>query len=159
MLKNKTSQKGFTIVELLIVIVVIGILAALVLNTFAGAQARARDTERKTDIDAVAKQLEVYHADHGAYPALSEWNSAAKAKATFGSIDESALTAPQKPAGTISWQGTASGGKEQYGFVGTTCVAAVETTTPRTPATCEGFTITYTQESDGTVVTKKSLSD
>ena len=42
MLKQyKRNQAGFTIVELLIVIVVIGILAALVLNTFQGVQARA----------------------------------------------------------------------------------------------------------------------
>src|SRR5690606_24488036 len=53
---KKTYQKGFTVVELLIVIVVIGILAALVLNTFAGIQQKARDTERKTDINAVATQ-------------------------------------------------------------------------------------------------------
>jgi prepilin-type N-terminal cleavage/methylation domain-containing protein len=47
-LKNKAS-KGFTIVELLIVIVVIGILAALVVTTYNGIQQKARDTERKTD--------------------------------------------------------------------------------------------------------------
>jgi len=69
MLKLK-SQKGFTIVELLIVIVVIGILAALVLNTFAGVQKRARDTQRQTAINSMATQLEVYYNDQGSYPAL-----------------------------------------------------------------------------------------
>lgn len=59
--------KGFTIVELLIVIVVIGILAALVISTFAGAQARARDVQRKTDIKAIAKALEVHHVNKGSY--------------------------------------------------------------------------------------------
>ena len=67
MLKLK-SQKGFTIVELLIVIVVIGILAALVLNTFAGVQKRARDTQRQTAINSMATQLEVYYNDRGSYP-------------------------------------------------------------------------------------------
>jgi prepilin-type N-terminal cleavage/methylation domain-containing protein len=72
MLKQyKKNQAGFTIVELLIVIVVIGILAALVLNTFQGVQERARDTERRTDINSVATQLEAYYADFGHYPSGS----------------------------------------------------------------------------------------
>ena len=58
-------EQGFTIVELLIVIVVIGILAGLVLNTFNGIQSRARDTERRTDVNAIHAQVEAFHADNG----------------------------------------------------------------------------------------------
>ncbi len=72
MISLKKRDQGFTIVELLIVIVVIGILAALVLNSFQGVQARARDTERRTDINAVATQLEVYYNDAGGYPTGAE---------------------------------------------------------------------------------------
>ena len=53
-------------------IVIIGILAALVLNTFADSQKRARDTQRTTDVSALATQLEVYYNDHGAYPQFSQ---------------------------------------------------------------------------------------
>ncbi len=49
-LKSHKAEQGFTLVELLIVIVVIAILAAIVISTFAGVQARARDTERQTDV-------------------------------------------------------------------------------------------------------------
>lgn len=63
--------RGFTIVELLIVIVVIGILAGLVVTTYAGVQDRARDAQRKSDITAIQKALELYHIDHGAFPACS----------------------------------------------------------------------------------------
>ena len=63
------KQSGFTIVELLVVIVIIGILAALALNTFGSAPARARDTTRKTDINSVATQLEAYYVDNSNYPA------------------------------------------------------------------------------------------
>lgn len=49
MLKSK-NKNGFTIVELLIVIVVIGILAAITLVAYNGIQARANDTAIKSDL-------------------------------------------------------------------------------------------------------------
>ena len=50
---------GFTIVELLVVIVVIGILLALIIAAFNGVQARARDAQMKTDLSSVYKKLMV----------------------------------------------------------------------------------------------------
>jgi prepilin-type N-terminal cleavage/methylation domain-containing protein len=61
-------QKGFTIVELLIVIIVIAILAAISLVAYTGLQQRARDSQRKSDIAAITKALELYYNDHGKYP-------------------------------------------------------------------------------------------
>ena len=71
---KKQLSRGFTIVELLIVIVVIGILAALVIVTYNGIQQKARDTERKTDINAVASHSEAYNAENGRYPSLAQIN-------------------------------------------------------------------------------------
>lgn len=59
------KYQGFTIVELLIVIVVIGILAALVLSSFAGAQAKARDTDRRNDLSVIKRALLAYEIDNG----------------------------------------------------------------------------------------------
>ena len=74
MVSIKNKQSGFTIVELLIVIVVIGILAGLVITTFNGIQQKARDTERETDIKAMHAQVEAYWAQKGFYPSLTELN-------------------------------------------------------------------------------------
>lgn len=63
------KQNGFTIVELLIVIVVIGILAAITIVAFNGVQQRGRDAQRKSDINSIAKALEVYYLDKGYFPA------------------------------------------------------------------------------------------
>lgn len=63
------KQKGFTIVELLIVIVVIGILAAITIVAFNGVQQRGRDAQRKSDVAAITKALELYYIDKGEYPA------------------------------------------------------------------------------------------
>ena len=67
-LVQKRDAKGFTIVELLIVIVVIGILAALVIIQFTNIQARARDTERKSDMRSIQSKLAEYYALNGRYP-------------------------------------------------------------------------------------------
>lgn len=65
------NQKGFTIVELLIVIIVIAILAAITIIAYNGIQQRGRDDARKADFRTLVNALESYHADKGAYPSCS----------------------------------------------------------------------------------------
>ena len=64
-------KRGFTIVELLIVLVVIAILAAITIVAYNGIQARGRDARRKTDVANIEKAMEVYYSDHGSYPVPS----------------------------------------------------------------------------------------
>jgi prepilin-type N-terminal cleavage/methylation domain-containing protein len=68
MKKNMIKQRGFTIVELLIVIVVIGILAAITVVAYNGIQGRARDTHRTQDLKNIAKALELHKTAYGTYP-------------------------------------------------------------------------------------------
>lgn len=63
------KQTGFTIVELLIVIVIIGILASITIVAYNGIQGRARDTQRVQDMQSIVKALELYKTTNGAYPA------------------------------------------------------------------------------------------
>ena len=70
MLKSlRTNQKGFTLLELLIVIVIIGILALLIIPNITSAPKKARDTKRKTDITTLRKGLEEYFVNNNVYPA------------------------------------------------------------------------------------------
>jgi prepilin-type N-terminal cleavage/methylation domain-containing protein len=64
----KKSSHGFTIVELLIVIVVIAILAAISIIAYNGIQTRARETTLKSDLSNAAKQMELANADASSYP-------------------------------------------------------------------------------------------
>lgn len=154
---KKAQQKGFTIVELLIVIVVIGILAALVLNTFSGVQRRARDTERQTDINSLATQLEVYYNDNGHYPTLANLQDATPntgwVDVNLPGIDANAMVAPgDAPAANAnSMVGSATPGSDEYGYVAT-------------PANCDngaggnctGFTLYWAKEDDNNAAQSKA---
>lgn len=67
-MKWAKNKQGFTIVELLIVVVVIGILAAITIVAYNGITASARDAERLAEMKSIEKALELYHIDNGGYP-------------------------------------------------------------------------------------------
>lgn len=80
----KNKQSAFTIVELLIVIVVIGILAALTMNSVANAQRQARNQQNISLASAYTKALNAYLIENGGYPAAwgpgNGWICLGKAK-------------------------------------------------------------------------------
>ena len=72
-LKNKLKfarlSRGFTIIEIMVVIAIIGILVAIVMESGAAAKSVARDNQRLTDIRLLQIKLEAYKGDHGGvYP-------------------------------------------------------------------------------------------
>lgn len=68
MKKNINTKKGFTIVELLVVIVVIGILAGISLVSYSGVTARANAAAMKANLDSVSSAAANYYAGVGYYP-------------------------------------------------------------------------------------------
>jgi len=72
-LRSRTSLKkggnsGFTLMELLVVVIIIGILTMVSASSYRTAQIKARDTERKASLDAVSKSLMMYYNDKGVFP-------------------------------------------------------------------------------------------
>lgn len=66
--KQSSKKNGFTLLELLIVIAIIGVLSTLLMVNFIGIRQRARDGVRKSDISQIRSALEEYRADQGNYP-------------------------------------------------------------------------------------------
>lgn len=138
----KRKQSGFTIVELLIVIVVIGILAALVITTFAGVQRRARNTERETDVKAVHGHVEAFYANNGYYPGLTgNLNTDSWVQTNMPGLDVDSLRAPNQTGNTVVGTG---GTVDNYVYAATGCSG----TSPSEQ--CTGYTLTANLEGGGT---------
>lgn len=86
MIKTK-KQFGFTVLEMLVVIVVVGILAGLTFGVIGDSRAKGRDSERAADIDNIASRLEEYRTDKGTYPSTFS-------ASTFSGLDPDALKDP-----------------------------------------------------------------
>jgi prepilin-type N-terminal cleavage/methylation domain-containing protein len=146
MISLNKRQSGFTIVELLIVIVVIGILATLVIVTFSGIQQKARDTKRKTDINAIDSHVEAYYANSGNYPTLAAVNDATWRGTNMKGLDPNALQDPKGSSQALVSAPAANG----YAYEPTGCSGTATTDT------CTAFTLTATLEGSGTYVKKSN---
>ena len=72
---RKTQQRGFTIVEIAIVVVVIGILSGIIAVSYNGAQVRAKSAVLQSRMEVVKAGLDMYFLDHGVYPKSAPWDS------------------------------------------------------------------------------------
>lgn len=163
-LKNKVFQKtsrGFTLIELMIVISIIAILATIALAGLAGAQKGARDTQRQQMMNAVRAALERYYGDNNAYP-TNIWGSVVAntadlfTAANSGALDTYMVAVLNDPGcGTVAtkrdvkknsapctgtgYGQTAPAGEPNYAYQ----TGAVGT------CTGTGYTLTLTKESGG----------
>jgi len=85
---NKRAS-GFTIVELLIVIVVIAILAAITIVAYNGIQNRAYDSTIQQDLENYAKKAELFNVDNSHYPPAATDLASLQVKATQSAYDTS----------------------------------------------------------------------
>ena len=82
-------RKGFTLVELLVVVAIMGILTMITVSQFTTARRKAYDVQRKADLSALQKALLMYYADYSVMP--------------NGSLDGRVILQDHGVAKTINW--------------------------------------------------------
>lgn len=116
----KSKQSGFTIVELLIVIVVIAILAAITIVAYNGIQSRAKTSSAQSAANTLMKKLEAYNTINSGYPtALVATTGFAVTNGSEPSLAGTGITigtpASSASPSTVGYQPcTATGGKVTY---------------------------------------------
>jgi type IV pilus assembly protein PilA len=88
------DETGFTLVELLVVILIIGLLAAVAIASFLNQRSKAQDSQAKVHATTAATAMEVWHSDHGTY--------AGATRAGLGAIEPSLTQAPNLTLGALS---------------------------------------------------------
>jgi prepilin-type N-terminal cleavage/methylation domain-containing protein len=144
MISLKKRNQGFTIVELLIVIVVIGILALLVITTYSGIQAKARNSKRASDVKSLQTQIEAYFSQNGYYPSRTDMNSDTWLGTNMKSLDKNAMIDPKNPTQSNDFVAAAAANVYAYAVTdssGNSCEAD--------DTQCAKYTLTATYE--GTV--------
>lgn len=119
---RKKLSLGFTLVELIIVMAILGIMATLVAGNYLTSARRSRDARRKSDLSMISKALEMYYNDYGQYPLASAgriagcgaggtgacvWGTSAFSNTTTGVVYMKKM--PKDP-GTYSYLYTTTGG-------------------------------------------------
>ena len=78
----KRRQAGFTLIEIMVVVVILGILAAMVAPKILSRPDQAKVTVARSDIETIAQALELYRLDNGMYPSLDQGLDALAKKPT-----------------------------------------------------------------------------
>jgi len=108
----QNKQAGFTVVEMLILIIIAGILAGVVSTTFNSIQSGRHNRERKNEIKLIQKSLENYYAQHEKYPSLESINDASWFARNIKNLSLKEITDPQSTSAKFASTST----KQAYSY-------------------------------------------
>lgn len=115
-IKTMKQDRGFTIVELLIVIVIIAILAAITIVAYNGIQNRANNSAAQALANNVIKKADIYFTTNSAYPTLAEFDGNFAPGATTFTAPGGGAEAKLDTATANATQATAPANKDQVQY-------------------------------------------
>jgi type IV pilus assembly protein PilE len=148
----KRTTGGFTIIEILVVVAVIGILATISLVGFNRYQTSARDSQRSSRATILAEALEKYYDKNGEYPSCPSLTGSAETVSTsvLPGLDSKTLVTPRATSGTtnsIKCEDLSNMTQpDLFAYVGDgsdTCTNG---------SSCLQFTLKYKEESSGLII-------
>lgn len=142
----QTRTRGFTVVELLIVIVIISIIITLAVFSYLSVQGQSRDSQRASNISALSDALEKYYEKNGEYPSCSDLRTSPKD--TLPDLDAQTLMMPNNSAANavVCTHITSSTTSDVISYV-SSCSSG---------SSCQSWTLRYKQEDGGEIVATKS---
>lgn len=148
-------KNGFTLVELIVVIAIIGILATLTVVGLTRYQADTRDARRESNVTVISEALEKYYDANGEYPSCSAITAAGTVvtddTGPLSGIDKNSIVAPQAPSGTtnsIVCNATLGlTGDDFFQYTGDGSTACAE------GSSCLSYSLKYRDEVDGEIKT------
>ena len=151
MLFRSNRQSGFTLVEILIVVVILGILAAIVIPQFTNASESAKSSSLTSQLQTIRSQLELYQVQHnGSYPTLAQlqasWGVMTSKTDATGTINASGAFGPylqQPPKNPVQNSSTvAAAAAAGVGWVYDASTGAIKVCVPAAKATAMGLAST-----------------
>lgn len=115
-MKKHLNNRGFTNIELIIVLVILILLSGILVFAYKGVEARNHNNERMTAVNALQKHLEAFYQDNNYYPSLRDMNDTAWLNANLKSLDLSLLKDPTGNTLSLSREPVAN----QYAYNPTT---------------------------------------
>lgn len=148
------KNEGFTIIELVVTILVIGVLAMVVVLTFNGVVAKEHNNTRVASIKLIQSHLETYYAENGFYPTLADLNNPAWVQKNLQGLDESDLRDPSAKLGKTVITGVPSKGAYSYQVTASNDASACDNKT----VPCAEYTLTATLQDGGGTFSEQSLN-
>ncbi|MDB5161763.1 MAG: ral secretion pathway protein [Candidatus Saccharibacteria bacterium] len=154
--RSKKVLLGFTLVELIIVIAVIGILATITIVGLSRYQSDARDAQRASSITVIAEALEKYYDQNGEYPScpnIANASISTVTTSTLAGVDKTALIAPKatdQNSNSLKCTVLTTSSDDFYEYTGdgsSTCSSG---------SSCLSYTLKYKEESTGAIKTMSS---
>jgi len=156
------NKKGFTIVELIVVVVTIGIIVAITTFAYANIQKQARDSQRTADATVVAEGLERYYAVNGEYPSVAKMTAtdATSVKQLLKLDKLDSLVAPNAAPGTTTnaWKAGGASVINKLTYTGNTDISSSCLSDTAPTDVCDDYKIQYYKEGTNTVETIYSRS-
>jgi prepilin-type N-terminal cleavage/methylation domain-containing protein len=144
--------RGFTIVELIVVVAVIGVLSTVTYVAFGQFTANARDAQRKSSVTVISEALEKYYQANGEYPSCPNMTTTPDtiSASTLINIDKKVFKAPTDSASNSVNCGAITLPNDKFGYVGdgsSSCTSG---------AACLSYTLQYKSEVSGNIVSVTS---